>query len=557
MKKTILLILLFFCLTLNVKADSINKISMDIYLDSYGTAHITEKWDVNINSGTEGYKPYYNIGNARFTNFEVSLNDEVFTSNSSWNTNKSFAEKAYKNGINYLYDGLELCWGISKYGKNIYTLKYNIEGFVAETEDTQMIYWTLIPYELSLKPKEVNIVIRSDNYFDDNIPVWGYGNYGGTAYVYDGIIEMNSDGTLDSHEYMTILVEFPKGMFQTDNILEETFEEYYEKAEADSIVYEHKTNYFEVAFDIFINFFSFIVMIFIGLWIFIKSNNKNFKKTISKGKFPKDLNYFRDIPCDKDIFYAYFLANSYQLMKNKNDFLGALILNWIKNKYVTIKMQEKKGLFKKGEEATLVMDADEFKSKVNQETLEARMFDYMYEASHDGVLESKEFANYCEKHYSKILGWFDAVLTEEKIRAHEKGLLNKETKVLSKYYETKEIYEEAKKLAGLKKFLKDFSSIEDKSSIEVHLWEYYLIYAQIFGIAEKVAAEFKKLYPDIISDLSYNDVVFIHMMSSSSISRATSAHHKAHSYSSGGGGFSSGGGGGGSFGGGGGGGGFR
>ncbi|MDD4706479.1 MAG: DUF2207 domain-containing protein, partial [Bacilli bacterium] len=224
MKKMILLILLCFCLTLNVKADSINKISMDIYLDSYGTAHITEKWDVNINSGTEGYKPYYNIGNAKFTNFEVSFNDKVFILNSSWNTNKSFEEKAYKNGINYLYNGLELCWGISKYGKNIYTLKYNIEGFVAETADTQMIYWTLIPYELSLKPKEVNIVIRSDNSFDDSIPVWGYGNYGGTAYVYDGIIEMNSDGTLDSHEYMTILVEFPKGMFQTENILEETFE---------------------------------------------------------------------------------------------------------------------------------------------------------------------------------------------------------------------------------------------------------------------------------------------------------------------------------------------
>ena len=84
------------------------------------------------------------------------------------------------------------------------------------------------------------------------------------------------------------------------------------------------------------------------------------------------------------------------------------------------------------------------------------------------------------------------------------------------------------------------------------------MYAQIFGIAEKVAAEFKKLYPDVITDLSYNQVVFVHHMSYSSMRSANSAYQRAHSYSSGGGGFSSGGGGGGSFGGGGGGGGgFR
>ncbi|MDD2504936.1 MAG: DUF2207 domain-containing protein [Bacilli bacterium] len=558
MRKILFIVLLTFCFTINAKADSINKITMDIYLDKYGTAHITEKWDVIINSGTEGYKPYYNIGNASFTNFKVKDQNKEYDLLSYWNTKENFKNKSYKNGINYLSNGLELCWGISNYGKNIYTLNYEIQGFVAETIDKQMIYWTLIPYELSLKPKDVSIVIRSDEKFSDDTPVWGYGNYGGTAYVYDGLIEMNSPGKLNSNEYMTILVEFPKGTFATNNILDNSFEYYYNMAEEDVVHYKESHFSKFIAFLIFFIQIALFTIIPIIIVKYSVSKNKNFEKKISKGKFPKDLNYFRDIPCDKDIHYAFFLAHNYNLTKNKNDFLGALILNWVKHNYVKVEMKEKKGLFKKGEEATLVMDAEKFQQiRDNNNYLENDMFDYMYEASKDGILESKEFSKYCENHYNKILRWFDKVLDYQKQEASTKELLIKEKKVFTKYYETYEIYNEAMKLAGSKKFLQEFSSIEDKSATHVHLWEYYLMYAQIFGIAKTVAEEFKKMYPDVITDVSYNNVVFINTMSYTSLNKAVSAKSKAESYSSGGGGFSSGGGGGGSFGGGGGGGGFR
>ena len=117
--------------------------------------------------------------------------------------------------------------------------------------------------------------------------------------------------------------------------------------------------------------------------------------------------------------------------------------------------------------------------------------------------------------------------------------------------------EEAKKVAGLKKFLNEFSNIKDRNAIEVNLWDEYLMYAYIFGIAKKVLKEFKDLYPDVITDEVYNDATFVYMISDSGVSSATTARDRAQSYSSGGGGFSSGGGGGGSFGGGGGGGGIR
>ena len=122
--------------------------------------------------------------------------------------------------------------------------------------------------------------------------------------------------------------------------------------------------------------------------------------------------------------------------------------------------------------------------------------------------------------------------------------------------------EVAEQMAGLKKFLKEFSIIDKREPIEVNLWNEYLMYAQIFGIAEEVANQFKKLYPEVIADMDsmgydYSDVMFIRSITYSGIRSASTAKSRAESYSSGGGGFSSGGGGGGSFGGGGGGGGFR
>ena len=558
MKRVIIILYLLFSFTVNVNADSIKNINMDIYIDNNGNANITEVWKVNINNGTEGYKPYYNLGNSEIKNFTVTDDrNNLYKFKDSWDTYDSFSEKTYKNGINKLYNGLELCWGISKYGNRTYTLKYEITNFVADLTDSQMIFWTLIPYELSLEPKEVNIVIRSDIKFSDDIAVWGYGNYGGTAYVYNGNIEMNSDGKLSSDEYMTILIKLPEDMFNTTNKLNYDFDFYYRKAEQGAVKYEETTNFHFNTASILGFIIPIIIYIFIALGILkaIKGTfqRKTFQKVISKGKFSNNLNYYRDIPCNNDIFYAYFLASDYRLNKKNTDFLGALILSWIKKGYVKVEKQEKKKMLKTTEESYLIFQKD----ALTEDNLEYKMYKYMYSASEDGILESKDFEKYCEKNYSTIIKWFDKVLDDQRDSCVEQNLIINEKKIFSKYYETKEIYEEAKNLAGLKKFFEDFSSMEDKSAIEVHLWDYYLQYAQIFGIADKVASEFKKLYPDVITDVKYNDVIFINTFSARGVTSARKAYSRAQSYSSGGGGFSSGGGGGGSFGGGGGGGGFR
>lgn len=568
----VLISIMLFVFPLMVKANSIDKIDMDIYLDSNGTAHITEVWSVNLNQGTEGYKPYYNIGNAKITNFKVSENGKEYTYDDYWNTSASFDSKVYKNGINYISNGLELCWGISSYGYHNYKLTYDIEGFVASLTDYDMVYWNLIPYELSSKPRDVHIKIYSDNYFDDTLDVWGYGKYGATAYVYDGYIEMNSEGTLDSDEYMTVLVKFDKGTFNTYNEINHDFKYYKDMADEGATEYKKSTlsKIGSILITLFTILFQVIFWIGFGL-LFTKgiknANNKVGNKTLSFGKdgkkLPSDIPNYRDIPFDKDIFRAFWISESYKLSKNKTDFLGAILLKWTLQKKITIKKTEIKKLLGSKEETIIVLP----ENPVFDTILELELYKMMYEASRDGNLESKEFENWCSINYNKILKWFDKVIDNETEKLVSEGKISIKVNTTLKVFKSN-VYEvdlsmknEAIKLKGLKNFLEEFSRIDDKEAIEVNLWEYYLIFAQILGIADKVAKQFKKLYPEIIENnelgYTYSDFRFINTISHNGMRSASQSKSRAESYSSGGGGFSSGGGGGGSFGSGSGGGGFR
>lgn len=554
----------FLCVS-GVKANSISSINMDIYLDANGTAHITEVWYTTLNQGTEGYRSYGNLGNAKISNFRVVDGTKEYTTLNYWNTSASFSDKAYKAGINDLGNIVELCWGISNYGSHTYKLMYDIEGFVAENEDSQIIYWELIPSELTELTDNVYIKIYSDEAFRDDLDVWGYGNYGGYAYVYDGVIEVSND-SLSSGEYITVLVKFDKGTFNTNNIIVENFEHYYDMAEDGAEHYvEGSSGIFSIIAAIFAFLWNFGIFIFIFIIVGKSAATAGLKSgtfildygTTGK-KLPKEVNMFRDIPCNKDIYRAYWVAHNYGLMKKQTDFLGAILLKWLKEKQIRIESKTAGALFKK-EETTIVFESQ---MPTLETQLENDLYNYMYQASKDGILESREFEKWCRNNYSKILNWFDKVLDYENKKLLEEGKLVETEKTTMKIFKSKiyqvdpSMMQEAIEMKGLKEFFKEFENMQDKEAIQVHLWEEYLIYAQIFGVADKVAKQFKKLYPEVITDYDYDSIIFVNSISHSGMVSASSAKSRAESYSSGGGGFSSGGGGGGSFGGGGGGG-FR
>ena len=562
MKKIIFTLVLFLVPSI-ILANEINNIDMKIYVDNKGTAHVTEEWTTKLNEGTEGYKPYYNLGESKISNFKVSMNGKEYTYKSDYDINASFNEKKYKNGFHYIDNGVELCFGITNYGKNTYILSYDISNFVVNTSDNyQMIYWTLFPYDYNPSPERVYIKIYSDFKYADTLDVWGYGKYGAPTYVYDGYIEMDSESTVTSSEYMTILVKFPENTFTLDTAVDKTFDEYLNMANEGATTYKvQKKNFFQKL----LSYIPVLISIFIPfaiVFIAIRSsivNGYGYKnnKTIDKKNTP----LYRDIPCNKDIYYANTLVKLNNTLFNnykETNIFGAIILKWVKENKVKF-INQTKGVFDK-ETSSIDLTLNPTFDNV----LEKELFDIMHEASADGILETKELEKWCNKNYSKFFNLFERINTVEihKLK-NDNHIYNRTDKNECKKKNVMDdtIYEESVKLYGLKKFLDEFSRIDTREVLEVHIWDEYLMFAYIFGIADKVAKQLKNLYPEVLEDpnnyIDLDTILYINYLSNRSVNAASTARSRAESYSSGGGGFSSGGGGGGSFGGGGGGGGFR
>ena len=172
MKKIKLLLFLIICLfvtNLNVNASSINTIDMDIKLDKNGTAIITETWDANVNQGTEGWHPYYNLGNSSIRVLGASMDGEEYVIDDYWNENASLSSKAYKAGT-YKVNSKELdvVFGITEYGKHRYQIIYEITNFASNAIDADIIYWQLFPYDFSSEPSNVTIKISGPDYYPDD-----------------------------------------------------------------------------------------------------------------------------------------------------------------------------------------------------------------------------------------------------------------------------------------------------------------------------------------------------------------------------------------------------
>ena len=112
--------------------------------------------------------------------------------------------------------------------------------------------------------------------------------------------------------------------------------------------------------------------------------------------------------------------------------------------------------------------------------------------------------------------------------------------------------------AALKRYLKDFGRLQEKPPDAVVLWEQFLVYAVVFGIADEVAKAMTVKVPQVIDDPAFRTSYFLwfatpggggmaafsemHQSFGEAVSVATSS---SSSGSGGGGGFSGGGGGGG------------
>jgi uncharacterized membrane protein YgcG len=135
--------------------------------------------------------------------------------------------------------------------------------------------------------------------------------------------------------------------------------------------------------------------------------------------------------------------------------------------------------------------------KVSDEAVEEQLYQMAREAAGENlILEKGEFEKWSSRHYTRVMGWPELAKASGLAWLKQKGFLLKAGEA------TQAGMTELSHVVEFKNFLKDFTLSDQRGASEVKLWKDYLIYAQLFGIAERVTKQFKKLYPAEFNELA-------------------------------------------------------
>jgi hypothetical protein len=130
-------------------------------------------------------------------------------------------------------------------------------------------------------------------------------------------------------------------------------------------------------------------------------------------------------------------------------------------------------------------------------------------AGEDGTLQEKEIEKYSYKHPEKIGEVIESVKNAGEQEFITLGGFTGGAGSCIKDLSDKG-REELSEVIGLKKYLNEFTLIAEREITETIIWKEYMVYATLFGIADKVLEQFKKVYPEKIPELeTYNRNVII------------------------------------------------
>ena len=534
LKSNICLLLVLLASATGISARPyLHSLDIRVVLSHNGDARITETRVMDIDDeGTECYIGLGNMGGSEVRDLRVSDEDGNDVENiGDWDIDESRSWKEYKCGIVYKHNGYELCWGLGESGNRTYTTSYTITSLVHAYPDADAIRHVFLDQDVSPKPDHAKISIEAEDsilFTDENCGIWGF-RFGGELGFQDGRIIAYNTEDFGHSGAMYIMVRFNKGMFEPTIQEDDTFEHKKELAFEGSDYTsddEWTTEDTIILLVMAICFFIVPIVGFIWYLIYVWRARK---------KVNKDLLWYRDIPMKGNLQQANDVLNAYKYFgTDYNNLLSACILKLIDMGAISIEQT----LNSKGKtEQNFVIH--ELKNYADQPLL-LRKIHSMFKtaAGEDTVLEPKELRSFMRSSKNESI-------TDSFINTLH-------TKTSISYY--KERFDDVRQVFGLKKFLKEFSLLDERHVNEVTLWKDYMIYATLFGIADQVIKDMKKINPeyfnmDQVAAQMANDTTLpmIYSTLHSGTSRAVANKAAREARASGHGGHSSWGGGGGGF----------
>ena len=480
----------------------IRDIDVNVCLYPDGSAVIRECWDVTAAGITEWYLVKENLGDIEISNFTVFVDGQELYNEGRWDVDRSREQKAGKCGIVRKSGGVELCWGCGEYGPHKYEARYTMSNVVKALDDYDCLHMQFVSPGLSQTPGHVKVTVEAKGtpLSSDNSRMWGFGyaDYAGLTGYKDGKAVFEPSEAVTYYNSVISLMRFDKGIFTPTSIRGGSFEDVLNTAlEGADFGSEESDNgsWWESVLVFLLSFFTLIILPI--LVFFTRTPQSGGSKKVSRlekrrilGMWPKDVDWNRDIPYDGDLDASYYTLESLGEVQKDNSLASALILRMIYKGYLNVRKDEKDNI-----EITFA----EGKDHKDLSTSAQLLYDMMKEAAgEDNVLQHDEFKKWSSNHKSSIRIWANGSKTTAVQTLSTNGW-----KSGSKWTDAGKA--KARETYGFKKFLSDFTNMKDKTSIEVNMWQEYMVYGALFGIADKVAKELKEINPQVFDHVLVYD----------------------------------------------------
>lgn len=572
----VMVLLLFISQPVLAFANSIPSIDLEVMLHQDGSATFRDTRTIDTDSGTEHYLVLDNLEDSELLNFTVyDSQGNPLQDVGEWDVDLSREEKAGKYGYVDTGNGYELCFGFGDYGQSTFTIEYTLTNIVRNLKDgNQTIYWQMVNPDMD-PVDTIHVAVKNDFghiFSTDQTKIWGFG-YEGSTGLYDEEITMDSGSYFSTSDYMVLLTIFSGTPFNTpgevDHSEESILEQAMEGASLDGQTYDDFLNdstggesidraptttggssigsfFFDKVFP-----FLFTLPFFAGISIFIaalRANGKK-KKTIASFKATDSDGVYPDIPYDKEFYLTESMLNNTDI----GDVISAFMLKWISEDRL-VEQKELKGLIRKRE--VLALQVPDPTNTHGMQDIEKRLWNMVVSATgDDDLLSENEFNKYVKRKISTFNNWTEDLEDQSTSAMENEGYMRLEDdKVLFFKVKTPKPTEKGQellnRLQGFKNFLLNYSLLNEREVSHVGIWDNYMIWAALYGIADKVYEQLKIADPRFEETVHYNPYVITGVNNFGQGAYSSQSSANSSSSFSGGGGGSFSGGGGGSFGGG-------
>ena len=534
----------------------LRNLDYDVTLNSDGSANVVETWRISIEDTNTLFKTF-EIDSSKYKEItDVKVQEVKSSGNVDFRKINQYKYHVDKNCYYALvYKGkFEIAWGVhAEDVTRTYKISYKIIDAVKNYNDCSEFYWQFVSTDSEIPANKVTGTIKLPNIVEnlEDLRVWAHGPLNGNVKKdSNDTVSFEVEG-LEENTMLEARIVTPRLVFGINN---NTSNEY----KVQSILEQEQE------------------------WA-DKANRRREEIRLRQENY-------RDIEGNEtpaEAAFIYYFKNT-GIQYNMSKVISATMLDLCMKKHIEFEIvPNKKNQIK------VILKKDFPEGLARDERLIYELLQKVA-SKETNSFTMKDFEKYASRHSSSVLGTFSKIEKIAKDLQEENGNYSKESVAKSNSWSTKGVgyvflailsvismwlliipaivaavysfkiasryntltqkgVNRKEELQGLKKYMEEFSMIDDKTVPELVLWEKYLVYATVFGIADKVLKQLKVVYPQItegdLAGYTYMYLMYSNNFNTSFLNTlntsVTTSYHSATNYSSGsggGGGFSSGGG---------------